>query len=37
MIGRDPQNPGFVIASWNAIAQVIASDNPDSNINPKFP
>lgn len=36
MIGRDPQEPGFVIANWNAIAQVIASDNPDSNNNPKF-
>ncbi len=36
MIGRDPQEPGFVIASWNSIAGVIANDNPDSNNNPKF-
>lgn len=30
LIGRDPQNPGFVITSWNSIALIIAQDNPDS-------
>lgn len=36
MIGRDPESPGFVIASWNAIANVIAQDNPDSITKSKF-
>lgn len=29
MVSRDPDNPGFVIAAWQAIVKEIAADKPD--------